>query len=341
MAFVGSRQVRQTTCTNCGQVGHHFKTCIEPITSYGIIAFRINRPDWNQAESLARDQTDFTGIPQDDLEFLLIQRRDSIGYVELLRAKYKVHDITYIVQQIEGTTAEERTKLRTKSFHDLWVELWGPMTTAENRQYKQEYDQAKAKFETLKEGIVFQGQIYTLDGLLDSTPVRYTTPEWGFPKGRRNMFESDYSCAVREFCEETGLQSNQFRIFENMKPIRETFIGNNTIHYSHVYYVAWVPRTVPVKLSSENICMSREIGGIGWFSLNDALERLRQNNVEKREVLLRTSLLARNFCPLLVGPVAAVAEQAAHAEGTPQNRNEPRSVWGGRLPSFGFVEESD
>jgi 8-oxo-dGTP pyrophosphatase MutT (NUDIX family) len=155
------------------------------------------------------------------------------------------------------------------------------------------------------------------------------------------MFESDYSCAVREFCEETGLHANQFRIFENMKPIRETFIGNNAIHYSHVYYIAWVPRSVPVKLSADNVCMSREIGGIGWFSLHDALEHLRPNNLEKREVLLRTSLLVRNFCPLLVGPVAAVAEHAAHAEGNSQNRNEPRSVWGGRLPTFGFVEESD
>ena len=32
----------------------------------------------------------------------------------------------------------------------------------------------------------------------------WDTPEWGFPKGRRNYQENDLTCGLREFEEETG-----------------------------------------------------------------------------------------------------------------------------------------
>jgi hypothetical protein len=47
--------------------------------------------------------------------------------------------------------------------------------------------------------------------------------------------------------------------------------------------------------------MVREIGNIGWFNLNDALEKIRPDNIEKREVLLKVSSLLRNYCPLYIG----------------------------------------
>jgi 8-oxo-dGTP pyrophosphatase MutT (NUDIX family) len=296
----------QTVCTNCGQPGHHFKQCSEPITSYGILAFRIKDPKWSQIRNLAVSDNDTNGIPFDAMEFLMIQRRDSIGYVELLRAKYKLNEIDYICEQIAGTTAIERHNLRTKSFYDLWTCLWGPMNTPENRQYKQEFEQAKIKFEALKAGYLFIDRWISLDILMDDIPIIWKTPEWGFPKGRRNVFESDYSCAIREFCEETGLTSSQLRVFENIQPIRETFIGNNNIHYSHVYYLAWIPSSVNVHLQNDNELMTREIGGIGWFSYPDSMSLIRPTNPEKREVLTRSVNIIQNICPLLVGPVAEV-----------------------------------
>jgi 8-oxo-dGTP pyrophosphatase MutT (NUDIX family) len=296
----------QTVCTNCGNPGHHFKQCSEPITSYGIIAFRINNTKWNQARALAISDSDNSGIPPNAVEFLMIQRRDSIGYVELLRAKYKLTDVEYICEQIAGTTAAERNTLQTKSFFDLWTNLWGPMNTPDNRQYKQEYDQAKFKFEALKTGYLHNDRWISLNILIDDIPIEWNTPEWGFPKGRRNAFESDYSCAIREFTEETGLMASQLRIFENIQPIKETFLGNNNIHYSHVYYLAWIPNSVTVRLQNENELMTREIGGIDWFSMDSAMNLIRKTNPEKREVLNRAMTILENICPFLVGPVAEV-----------------------------------
>jgi 8-oxo-dGTP pyrophosphatase MutT (NUDIX family) len=343
MAFVNPRYTKTSPCTNCGDTGHHFRNCIAPVTSYGIIAFRVNEEKWNQACAIASSESDFTGYPLDTMQYLLIQRRDSIGFVELLRAKYKLSDVQYIRDQITGITEEERKKLLTMPFQDLWVGLWGP-TSNESRQYRQEYEQAKLKIESLVSGYEHNEIHIQLKNLFDEIPVQWSSPEWGFPKGRRNPFESDYACAVREFSEETGLTTNQFRIFENIDPIRETFFGNNGIHYRHVYYVAWISSAIAVTMNADNYHMAQEIGGINWFSLDDALSHIRPTNIEKRQVLLRVSSLLRNICPLLVGPVAELAEHSAKKEGDTTNRR-PNESDGSvyrafSRPTFKFVDDT-
>jgi 8-oxo-dGTP pyrophosphatase MutT (NUDIX family) len=338
------RSGKQNICTNCGLDGHHYKSCTEPITSYGIIAFRIKDPSWNQPKRLINNE--INGLPEDKIEYLLVQRRDSIGFIELLRAKYKITDLNYIRDQISGTTQKEREALLKKSFDELWTDLWGPTNFTTNKQYKQEYDQAKVKFEMLKVGVEIDGKVITLKDLIESTPILWQTPEWGFPKGRRNIFETDHKCAIREFCEETGLKQYQVHLFENLEPIRETFFGNNGIHYCHVYYLAWIPNNVEVSLLRENKNMMREIGGIGWFSLDVALANIRATNIEKREILLRVSSLLRNLAPVFVGPiVATAAAQAAQIEESPVNRNrEDESKWSWKKPGvqkYSFIEEKD
>ena len=46
--------------------------------------------------------------------------------------------------------------------------------------------------------------------------------------------------------------------------------------------------------------MLQEIGDIGWYSLEECLEKIRSDNIEKKEVLLRASSLLRNYCPLRI-----------------------------------------
>jgi hypothetical protein len=44
--------------------------------------------------------------------------------------------------------------------------------------------------------------------------------------------------------------------------------------------------------------MTREIGAIQWLTLEQALQKIRPDNVEKREILLKTGRILRNFCPV-------------------------------------------
>jgi NADH pyrophosphatase NudC (nudix superfamily) len=47
--------------------------------------------------------------------------------------------------------------------------------------------------------------------------------------------------------------------------------------------------------------MRREIGDLQWFSIAEALKHLREDNIEKREVLLKAASVFRNLCPFPVG----------------------------------------
>jgi hypothetical protein len=90
-------------------------------------------------------------------------------------------------------------------------------------------------------------------------------------------------------------------MIENLEPIQETFFGSNHIHYSHKYRIVYVKESVKVTFENANEHMRREIGDLGWFPLDVAMTKIRDENVEKKEVLLRVTSILRNYCPLVLG----------------------------------------
>ena len=66
------------------------------------------------------------------------------------------------------------------------------------------------KFIQIKRGIqIYNEGSYDLESLVKGSRTYWKTPEWGFPKGRRNYQENDLACALREFQEETGYIKDQ------------------------------------------------------------------------------------------------------------------------------------
>ena len=289
-------QNNNNNCSNCGYIGHSFKNCMAPVSSYGLIAFRVNNKSFKQVNRLVSDNKSLTGYEGNEIQFLLIQRKDSIGYVELIRGKYKIDDLEYIRAQIRGMTTEERERIVNLPFDRLWNDMWG--SNPNSRQYTNEYESSRRKIGQLR-GEDNSGILVKL--IEEAGAAVYTTPEWGFPKGRRNPREENLTCAMREFNEETGLRPYQYIVLENMEPIRETFFGNNHIHYTHIYYLAYCSPELEVTMNKFDNHMSREVGDIRWVSLEDALSLIRPENVEKREILLRASSILRNYCALQMG----------------------------------------
>ena len=111
-------------------------------------------------------------------------------------------------------------------------------------------------------------------------------------------YETDVNCAIREFQEETGLKRQDFTILQNTYPISETFFGSNQVHYCHKYYIALCNKDIEVNMNMNNPHMAREIGAIKWCSLDEALTKIRPDNVEKREILLKAGKILRNFYPI-------------------------------------------
>ena len=172
-----------TFCNNCGNNGHIFYQCKQPITSVGIIVYRnSNNNKTNTVEP----------------EYLLIRRKDTIGYVEFMRGKYNIHSKMYLLNIISEMTNDEKERLLTETFDSLWNKLWGNDI---RNQYRSEEKVSMEKFESLKNGIVLNNDDYSLETLINEANKihQWEETEWGFPKGRHNNQEKDLSCALREF----------------------------------------------------------------------------------------------------------------------------------------------
>ena len=246
-----------SVCSNCGRNGHFFRECKDPITSLGILAFRL-----------------IDGTKQ----WLLIKRRDSLGYIELMRGKYIIDDAAGIQALIDQTTLEERDRLLTKTFSDLWRTLWnGPAS----RRYHIEFEQAKTKIEAL----VADGRLATY---IKASTTAWTEAEWGFPKGRRSSVETELACALRETQEEAGISPHKLRVLDQ-GPLIEEFRGSNGIQYRHKYWLAEAPTTLEVCMNPANQDQAREIGDVRWCTYDDAMALIRPYNIEKRNLLERAS----------------------------------------------------
>ena len=92
-------------CNNCSKQGHQSNQCKMPIVSNGFIVYK----------------NDGCGSP---LRYLLICRKDSLGYVDFIRGKYSLYNKNYILNMMTQMTVDEKHKLRTLTFDAIWKDLW-------------------------------------------------------------------------------------------------------------------------------------------------------------------------------------------------------------------------
>lgn len=264
---------KDNKCSNCGKYGHNYKLCTAPVTSYGVILFRY---------------------VDSEPQYLLIQRRDSLGYIEILRGKYRITDEKYLQTQVNGMTDAEREKICTKTFEELWTALWQNGTTP-SHYHKSEQETAKHKFNYLRDEGVFKR-------LCETAPKSWPTPEWGFPKGRRDSKEADIECALRELWEETGVAKEDIHLLENVDPFFEDFQGTNGVRYCHKYYLATcdIVEAHTHLFNLENPHIAREIGDIQWLFYEEALSKIRSDNIEKRTLLLEVNRFLKSVYPLFI-----------------------------------------
>lgn len=270
-------------CANCGGIGHVYKNCNHPVTSYGVICCRI-----------VQDQ-DKRFVP----EYLMVQRKDSLSYVEFIRGKYSIDKKGYIMKLVSNMTDTERAALRSKTFDDLWKSLW---QADDCKAYQREYADAKQKFELIRKGYIMkndQNEVYyfDIDYIINNTRSFLDEAEWGFPKGRRNINEHDFACAVREFREETGIHPKFIRVLRNQKPFEEVFSGTNKIRYKHIYYLALCFNRDTTLFNPRNKTQCREIKDVRWFRYEDAQSRIRSHNIERKELFRRVNhVILKNLC---------------------------------------------
>lgn len=258
-------------CNNCGKTGHPMHACKNPIISNGMIVFKNG---------------------SDGPSYLMIRRKDTLGFVEFIRGKYPVSNQMYVQRLIDEMTLDEKHRLQTQTFSELWKNVWGDYL---NSKYQNEEAISCERFNLLKSGLRTNhrgggGMNYTLHSLIAKSSTQWTEPEWGFPKGRRNYQEKDLECALREFSEETGYDQTRLVVMQNVIPYEEIFMGSNMKTYKHRYYVAQMNQ-VPLKCPPD--FQKTEVSKMAWFTYEQCIQHIRPYNLEKLNILrsLNTAIM--------------------------------------------------
>ena len=249
-------------CNNCGEKGHVFRECPNPITSCGIILLNV--------KCLPTDHT--------QVKVLMVQRKHSMAFTEFIRGKYDIENIEYIKKLISNMTIDEHEILRKYDFSNIWTIHWG----IGRDHHSSEYETSLVKFNTLNKDEYFP---IGLNG--------YKESEWGFPKGRRHNRENDISCALREFSEETNISRESFVICKNLK-LDETFHGTNNIEYRHVYFIGLLNTEINLDTKFTNE-QEREICSIEWKTIDECSEITRPHYIKRKDVLKNLRTIIKTF----------------------------------------------
>ena len=243
---------RTMYCNNCGKRGHVFKSCTDPIISYGIIL--IDQP----------------ALPlKINVKILMVRRKDSMAYTEFIRGKYDLENLNYVKTLLSNMTSTEHDILTVTPFDEIWTRHWG----IGRDHHSRDFEMSRERFNQLNIAELVEGM------------KGYSESEWGFPKGRRAPRESDMECAIREFSEETNIPREAYTICKNLL-LSETFVGTNGTPYKHEYFIALLREPESIHLEQEMTSMQqREVSAIEWKTINECRETTRPHYIQRSDLL--------------------------------------------------------
>jgi 8-oxo-dGTP pyrophosphatase MutT (NUDIX family) len=258
--FSNSTSALVKYCINCGNHGHTRGQCSEPNISNGVIAVRYN-------------------IQKKHYEYLIVMRKHSHGYCDIIRGKY-TDSVVHIKQLLEETTIDERNYLLNHDFKDNWTYLWGAKNELLNK--------IKPSISLETKFTLFKDKY--LKTLINEIQSNWVEPEWGFPKGQRDGMEKNIETAFREFSEESGYNKDKYVSISNIIPLQEIFIGSNNKKYKQLYYMA----LMNYEDTLGNIpYQENEIGNAVWCSITELMNKFRYYDEEKIKVALDVNNLLK------------------------------------------------
>jgi len=271
-------------CNNCGKNNHNIYQCKLPIISYGVIVFKYDN--------------------NNILNYLMIRRKNSFGYIDFIKGKYSINNIEQMQNNIDEMSIYEKSIVSDESFDFLWKQLWCENANLSN--YKNEEYICLKKFDLIKNGVMIDNNMVTLNQLLENSKTSWNETEWEFPKGRKNYQERDIDCALREFEEETGISKESIKIIENVLPFEEIYVGSNHKIYKHKYFLGFM-KNMHNNYDSNNNDLDNliecdlssyqksEVSKLEWKTIEQCLECIRPYNLEKKTIITNIDKILQEF----------------------------------------------
>ena len=212
-----------------------------------------------------------------EIYYLIGNVRDTIAYKEFIKGNLKDCDI---IKYIEKMSHDEKYRIVTENFNELLDDL---TINHNSKVYKTSKE---------NEDLFNKNRMKYFSYLTDTTGLKHKP--WIFPKGRLNNNETEIECALREFEEETQIESKYITIYNN-KSFEELYYGLDYKLYKTVYFIGFIKyddflsMNISQKFvkSSKRVTVSNEISNIKWVDYKKAIKLL---DITKKHILRLTDI---------------------------------------------------
>lgn len=213
-------------------------------------------------------------------EVLVVRKNYTYGFHEFLCREFHTSDKKYIYWMFNNMHIEEKNTILQRDFDKIWLRLHHKIpNTNEINMYKY-YNYKKSKINKF-----LQKYATDLKTLCKNSNAQYI---WEFPKGRKEINETDLDVARREFYEETGISQLSYSILDNIPLMYTT--NSADIRYSCKYYIAKIKEGYKNRFK-RNI----EIHSTQWVPLKKLKEINRNNSEAYRKSVHFERILKENI----------------------------------------------
>ncbi len=209
-------------------------------TSIGLITCRMNTQN-NQIETI------------------LVQKRYSLAFSEFIHCHYSINaNQGHLIKMFNNMTINERLLVKTLDFDRMWYHIWIETPV---------YELYHKKYQKFRKNWLLPDNGKKLISLINQAKGSGTLL-WEIPKGKPKEDESDLTCAIREFEEETGITREYYQILPEFKKSMSYFDGKT--EYKHIYFLAMLCKSLEepnMNLSLQYENRIAEISKISWQNM--------------------------------------------------------------------------
>jgi 8-oxo-dGTP pyrophosphatase MutT (NUDIX family) len=225
----------------------------------------------------------FTMNDKKEVTFLVAKRRYTYSYIEFLFRKHHREKQNLICDM----TRREIAQLLTYKFEKLWEDY-------HLESYFDSYS-SDLSFRDYAHDLFVENIKKCRSKMLKAIEVPRGNEDkkliWEFPKGKRNNGEMGLQCALREFKEETGIDTKEFVSIHDSYV--ENYIGDDDRSYSTILYPMYVKdykklrahRKISIYAISDDY-ISSEIRCVRWMSENECKKVLPESKMKFIEYIL-------------------------------------------------------
>jgi 8-oxo-dGTP pyrophosphatase MutT (NUDIX family) len=207
---------------------------------------------------------------------------------------YRKGDDTHLKKLFNNMTYHEKMDILSLKFNLMWYRVYKTspdqvFLQGNNAHVSKQYMRKKTKFEAsfLQDGGV------RLKRLISSTNNAETL--WEIPKGRR-MEESNeeyVNAAIREFTEETAINSKQYKLLLRINPYVETYSDFGITYQNTYYYAEAIGDWEPTIKFSDGAQIS-EVSDICWCSLED-IKNMKLDTTTHKRLMKMFSKISKKY----------------------------------------------